>query len=259
MNITQARRIARACDQTDTLRLHEQGSLWMRHRLWPATTLLAEPDPPLASRGLTRLAAVDELNGAYGAALRRLDEALALDPTNDEARDLRASVAQSATEERDPWNTSVADALALFDTDEALRRLEGHDGVTACLWRAAVHGSKGDAAAALAAWQAAATCEETVSLRAADWYHLADDLFDEPAFWQALVDMSPRFARCMGVVHESLYDLMCKRHDELDDAFSATLGLMARFHLARSRGDDGAVTALAAEFPDWHEIQPEPA
>ena len=259
MNIARARRIVEACGRVDTVRLHEQGGLWMRERLWAATRLMAGADPSTASLGLARLAAVDEMNGALGTALRRLDEALTLDPRNDDARDLRETVVKAADDEAEGRSTEVADALADFDPERALLLLEGHNDLTACLWRAAAHGSRGDAAAALTAWKAAASCDGTVSIRAADWYYLADDLFDEPAFWLALVEMSPRFARCMGAVHESLYDFMCTRHDHLDEAFSAALGLMARLHLARSRGDEAAVTALAAEYPAWIEIQSEPS
>ena len=257
MNVTQARRIARACAASETARLHEQGYVWIAARLRPALAVLETSEHPLAAEGLRALAALDEMNGAWGVAVRRLDAVLTRMPDDTDAQEMRAAAINAAAAVdavNAPWSVAVADALADFDPEMALTLVEGRAGLLACQWRAAAHGARGDAAAALQAWRMAAACDEPVSLRPTDWYHLADDLFDEPAFWEALVSMSPRFTRCVGAVHESLYEAMRARHDDLDDAFSAALGCMARFHLARTRGDDSAITALAREVEGWSEI-----
>lgn len=251
----QARRIIRACEAVEAIRLHDQGYVWMRERLCSAAQHLEGIDEALTARGWVALAAVDELNGAYGVALRRLDAARARGCDDASARDLRLAIEEAAPRAQ-TWVTQVADALADFEPDLVLQMLAGRPGLEAALWRAAAHGAREDAAASLAEWTSAALLDGPVSLTPAHWYHLADDLFDAPAFWDALVRMSPRFSQCVGAVHASLYDHMCTRHPDLDAAFSATLAHMARFHQARCRGDVAALARMAAEVPEWSEIQP---
>jgi tetratricopeptide (TPR) repeat protein len=279
MRLEQARRLVGACDAVDATMVAERGYVWVRERLRPAVALLKGADPALAARGLNVLATMAERNEGYRAALAFLEDSLACDPAyvlswfdvgyvnqelgkREEARRAyeraleleplhRQATAMLAVLD-DPAEPAApveaADALAEFDPERALA-VAGSP-----YWRACAHGALGDATAALLEWQALARSEGPVRISPAAWYYLADDLFDDPDFWDAMVAMSPRFVNSTGAMHPSLVEAVRTDEDDPERLDARVLGLMARFHRARSRGDDGERRALAKAWPTWMEV-----
>jgi tetratricopeptide (TPR) repeat protein len=205
------------------------------------------------------LAGVLTLQGRYRAAAAAARRAVALSPDDDlvraELEDAIEGARMGKPAELSPGDPLVQanEALANGQPRQALSRLGRARTAPARLVRARAFGALHDSESAIAQWQSLATDRPALRLEWADWFHIDDQTWDSPRFWQALLTLLPALLPGVQPGYDSLERALGDNPGRGFDPrrWRRQSRLVFRYNLARTRGDVRSLEALAREVPRW--------
>ena len=141
----------------------------------------------------------------------------------------------------------AAEALAAGRPNEAMALVARKRSARARQQRARIHGSMGNALAAVAEWSRIGSQGDRVQLQHADWYYLLrGPAADEPTLWKLML------WQIRGKLEGGAYHYPPSLA-ELDVTEEKRFELYVRYELARCEGDVATLVALAGNHPSWRE------
>jgi tetratricopeptide (TPR) repeat protein len=156
------------------------------------------------------------------------------------------------------------ECLAKDRPNSALKLLIKKKTVPARQIMACAYGMLDDTNAAIEQWRKIAKVKDFIEIRYADWFYMADAVWNHAAFWEAIEKCSKenRFTYGIWYCCDSLWEKVIpfpahrKRGSKLDlKRCNKRSFLLAQYHIARINRDSKLACKLFKQYPDWTDVE----
>ena len=193
--------------------------------------------------------------GDINRALAAIDQALALAPNDQALHDQIEFIKR--TEDQPPlyedsslvWKCD--EFMAARDFEAARLAVASPVDANEYLALGRVLGVTGDDEGVRHVWDQIEKLDGSIEMSYRDWFYLADSVWESTWFWDALSATLPRIEGVFESLPDEVFESLS---DESRASYQWRMGLVVRFHEARTSGDREGLEALAAEFPMWEAV-----